>query len=202
MKILKQLFLQQGLTFIEAMAALGILIIGVIAGLTLAAYNLNVSVAAEGRLLAANFAREGIEVIRQIRDSNWLSGAGWSENILEDAENHYRLITKFDPAANQWVTQDVTDDIDSCTVCQIYYDSSTGVYNHDPLKEKTDYRRLIRVNHICWVNGLDQEVILGIGAVCSGNQELIGYQLTAQVTWRDNNQDHSLEAVDRIYNWR
>ena len=33
------------------------------------------------RIVAAHLAQEGVEVIRNIRDSNWLSGSNWTANI-------------------------------------------------------------------------------------------------------------------------
>jgi len=202
MRTIKQLFQQKGLTFIETIVAIGVLLTGVISGLTLTSFTLNSSVASEGRLKAANFAREGIEVIRQIRDSNWLAGNLWFSGILQDPDAHYRLIVNFDPASNMWTGEDQAANIENCVACQLYYQPTSGVFSHDAGGELTSYKRLITINQICWQSEIDDEAILLDGQSCTANTILVGYQLTSQVTWTDNNQEHELKIVDRIYDWR
>lgn len=203
---LKKIFSQQGLTFIEALVALAVLITAIISVLTLATYNLNIATASENRLKAANFAREAIEVIRQIRDSNWLAGnpdIPWYSGILDDPDN-YRLITKFDPATNSWSTTDQTVGINDCAECTIYFDDSTGVYSHNPGGAQTPFKRLVTINEICWQQGGGGEITKAAGQHCSdlpGN-DLIGYQLKVEVSWHDNNRDHLLNIIDRLYDWR
>lgn len=201
----KSLASQKGMTFVEVIAALGVLLTGIIGGLTLTVFNLNTSVASENRLLAANLAREAIEVIRQKRDSNWLANLDWYNGIIGDLANKYRLITKFDPAAASgdfWEFQDQTVGIENCSDCQLYYDSSNGVFSHDPDGDFTTFKRLITVNEICWQEMFEQEVILADGDHCqSYGLTAVGWQLTSQVTWHDNNMDHELKVIDRIFDW-
>jgi Tfp pilus assembly protein PilV len=202
MRILKQFFQQQGLTFIETIAAIGVLITGIVGGLTLTTFTLNSSVASEGRLKAANFAREGIEVIRQIRDSNWLAGNPWYGGILQNPESYYRLTVDFDPVNNIWTTEDQAVNIENCTNCQLYYQPDSGVFSHDISSELTSYKRLITINRICWQEAIGEEAIMAAGQNCTAGTSLIGYQLISQVTWTDNNRNHELKVIDRIYDWR
>lgn len=202
MRITKQLFRQQGLTFIEVIVAIGVLLTGIISGLTLTTFTLNSSVASEGRLRAANFAREGIEVVRQIRDSNWLAGNLWFSGILQDPGTRYRLTVNFDSESNVWTTEDQAVNIETCANCQLYYRPTTGVFSHDTGGELTSYKRLITINQICWQTELAEEAIMAAGQGCTANTSLVGYQLTSQVTWTDNNQEHELKVIDRIYDWR
>lgn len=200
--MIKRFFQQQGLTFIETIVAIGVLLTGIISGLTLTTFNLNSSVASEGRLRAANFAREGIEVVRQIRDSNWLASHLWLEGILHDPDARYRLTVNFDPENNAWTTADQSANIETCGDCQLYYQPAFGVFSHDAGGELTGYKRLITINQICWQTEFDEEAIMGVGQGCGADTVLVGYQLTSQVTWTDNNINHELNVIDRIYDWR
>ena len=72
----------------------------------------------ESRVIAANLVREGIEVVRSIRDSNWLACTSWTNqqcdtwdysddgdlnNDLEDRLNKdYSAIAVFDTDNNLW----------------------------------------------------------------------------------------------------
>lgn len=201
---LKNFFKNQraGLTLIEVVVALGVVTTGVLAGLTLTTYNLNTSVASAARLVASNLAREGIEVIRQKRDANWLASVSWNQGIVE--ANKYRLTVNFDEVGNQWTTVSQAVEIENCPACQIYLDPATGVYSHnDTGALPTSYKRWLGLKEICWQEAIGSETILAAGQQCADvNQPLVGYEVESLVTWRESNRDHSLSVVDRLYDWR
>lgn len=62
----------QGL--LETIVAIGIMMTGLISVMSLVVSNLNSEREAATRYQAVNLAREGIELMRNTRDSNWLSG--------------------------------------------------------------------------------------------------------------------------------
>ncbi|MBI4049499.1 MAG: hypothetical protein HY395_01630 [Candidatus Doudnabacteria bacterium] len=66
--------LQSGQSLIETILATFMLTTALITGLSLAIYALSASATAQNSLIATNLAREGIEAIRMMRDSNWLAG--------------------------------------------------------------------------------------------------------------------------------
>lgn len=64
---------QEGFTLLEAMVSIFILLVGVTGSLVLVSSgitNLNVS---KNRLIASNLAQEGLEIVHNIRDNNWLN---------------------------------------------------------------------------------------------------------------------------------
>ena len=72
----------KGFTLIELIIAIFILsvaIIGVFSAFSLVA---ELTSAASSRLKASFLAQEGLEIIRNMRDSNWLQGNGWTDGIL------------------------------------------------------------------------------------------------------------------------
>ncbi len=65
--------LQKGQTLIETLAALFILVMGVSAAVGLAIYALNSSTSIVKEIIATGLAREGVEAVRNMRDTNWLT---------------------------------------------------------------------------------------------------------------------------------
>ena len=174
---------------------------GVTAGLTLTSYNLTSAVASEGRLVAVNLAREGIEVIRNLRDTNWLAGNPWDNGIT--VPGFYRLTVNFDESANQWTAQTQAAGIDSCAACQIYFDAAAGIYSHNLAPEVTPYKRLITLREICWQEVLGEPAVLAAGQNCSDfGQELVGWEVISEVTWHEASRPHNLKVIDRLYDWR
>lgn len=65
---------ESGLSLVEVILGLGILLGGIIGLITLSIASLKADEVSSRKIVAMNLAREGIEVIRNIRDSNWLAG--------------------------------------------------------------------------------------------------------------------------------
>jgi hypothetical protein len=61
-----------GQTLIETIVGLGLLTTGIIGGMSLAVYALGASDYSLKQIVATNLAREGVEVVRNMRDTNWL----------------------------------------------------------------------------------------------------------------------------------
>lgn len=62
-----------GQTLIETIVALGLLTTGIVSGVGLVAYAIGSSDTALKQVIGTNLAREGIEIVRNMRDSNWLA---------------------------------------------------------------------------------------------------------------------------------
>ena len=65
---------QTGQTIIETMVALFIMVMGITAALGLASYSLNASSGIRNQIIGMGLAREGIEAVKNMRDTNWLQG--------------------------------------------------------------------------------------------------------------------------------
>lgn len=65
---------QKGQTLIETLVAAFILVMGISAALGLANYSLSATTGIRYQTVALGLAREGIEVVKNMRDTNWLKG--------------------------------------------------------------------------------------------------------------------------------
>jgi len=72
---------QKGFTLIETMVALVLITIAMGPVFILATSSVNVASRIEHNLIASNLAQEGIEVIRNIRDTNWTGGLAFGNNL-------------------------------------------------------------------------------------------------------------------------
>lgn len=79
-----------GFTLLETIVAIGILTTGILSVVALMSYNLNQANALKNRVIATSLAEEGIEVMRNIRDTNWLQGRqfnDWDQDNTNQAIN-------------------------------------------------------------------------------------------------------------------
>jgi len=160
-----------GFTLIEVMAAVAIMSIGLVGGLTAINNNLKNISGGEQRIVAVGLAEEGIEMARNMRDTNWLAGAPWDTgfgfgppNNLTKTKLSFFCDGSLETAQGKNATQNWNDTIDGpgCNgnTCMIFeYDtgsnfacysddfgSNVGLYNR--VNPRTMIRRLITAEQI------------------------------------------------------
>lgn len=126
-------FYRRGMTFLELMVAISVLIVGISGTVGLISMTISAAATTTSQLKAAYLAQEGIEVVRNIRDSNWVKGDDWLMNINTN-----------------------------CTCCEVAYNLSTitpcpggvpqrltytgGFYGYAPGGEETIFSRKIETS--------------------------------------------------------
>jgi hypothetical protein len=73
--------LNKSFTLIETITAIFILTTGILALSSLISYFISVSSISSQRLIAAYLAQEGIEIVRNLRDTNLLNGRNWDYGL-------------------------------------------------------------------------------------------------------------------------
>ncbi len=72
-----------GFTLLETIVAVGLIVTGLVSALALITNSLFYVSNIQDRLIAANLAAEGIEVVRNIRDNNWLQNLAWNNGLAD-----------------------------------------------------------------------------------------------------------------------
>ncbi|MDD5291290.1 MAG: prepilin-type N-terminal cleavage/methylation domain-containing protein [Patescibacteria group bacterium] len=72
---------QSGFSILEIVVAFSIITIGLVGVLSLTTQNVQVEYVNKNNLVASQLAQEGLELTRNIRDNNWLSGNDWDNGI-------------------------------------------------------------------------------------------------------------------------
>lgn len=146
----------QGL--LELIIAVGVIASSVVATLALILTTLHLAEVSKGQILAANLAREGIEIVRAVRDGNWLghdaglAGVEWNTNLGTDADgdgivDDYTVVMQFIPPSDpfvpdpslrgQWQLNYTAGQLDfanrtSQSPTMIYLDTQTKLYTQWP----------------------------------------------------------------------
>jgi prepilin-type N-terminal cleavage/methylation domain-containing protein len=211
---------QTGFTILEMLLALSVLSVGIMATFTLSLANLNTAKDNYQRILAANLAREGLEIVRNIRDSNWLK---MEKNLADcDGDGHDPRPCTWDFGLDVEIAQvdylsvglltpmyDVAD-AEECFFkeqCRLGL-AVDNTYNHQPDGVESNFARLVLLQAICFDNSIleysDGPVKISADLTCvEGNfKEKIGIRVTSQVYWQTAGQGHTVEVVEDLYNWR
>ncbi|MBI3290671.1 type II secretion system protein [Candidatus Falkowbacteria bacterium] len=180
--------LKRGQSLLEMVFAIGILLFVVAAVLGLATSNVLGQKESEFQIVANNLAREGIEVVRNIRDSNWLAGDNWDAGLVGAGD----AAAVFDSANNVW-------QIDFNTLDYTLNVSPDGIYGDYSLGQPSVYSRRLDIISICQTSD-GSEVVRDND--CLGGEIKIGVKITATVSWEERGRQRELNIEDLLYDWK
>ncbi|MDD5749640.1 MAG: type II secretion system protein [Patescibacteria group bacterium] len=220
---------QEAFTLVELIITIAVFTIGIMAAFTLALANFNENRSNRDRIIAANLAREALEIVRNIRDSNWLAAdsnqtveIGGEDFIVPwnyGALNKLFLVVDYDIySRGSEICQGFPDpgNILACfnqckgqNECPLFIDQN-GFYSHDlgspgSLNARTNFSRLVRLMPICLERDWDGNLPFPEEIEreeCQSDEVVIGLRVTAVVDWSRAGKEYNLELNDRIYNWR
>lgn len=129
---------QRGFTLIETFVAITILVTAVAGPLTLAQKGLTSALVARDQLMASFLAQEGIEYVRQQRDSNSLQNLDW----LAGLSNCIGQTCLVDPVA------DSAPELCGGACVPLRYDESTDFYGYDLSDDVSPYTRTVRIDEL------------------------------------------------------
>ena len=79
---------RSGFSLLEVLAAIGLVSIGLVAMLSLVIKTIATEPVLKNKIIATYLAQEGVEGVRNIRDSNWLKNLSWNNGLTS---GEYRL---------------------------------------------------------------------------------------------------------------
>lgn len=126
---------KKGFTLLETLIALAVVTVGALAVFALMNRTLLTTERNRQSIVTVNLAREGLELVRSIRDS---SASGFlaleNGNWIIDSQDTYNLATLAD-----------TSQVENCTNCLLYI--TDGQYSHTASAQATGVRRLISIGN-------------------------------------------------------
>ena len=192
--------LGQGL--LEAIVALALILTIIFSIVALITANLLGQKESESQIIASNLAREGIEVVRNIRDSNWLKQdtdptVEWDEGLKEADPLNVTAIADFDKDNNAWQLIFEVNDINDVDA-RLYRQG--GIYQHKN-GQPTIFYRLLTLHSICLDLTSGIETIYSQTS-CPSDQTKIGIDVKSQVNYFQQGKLRQAILKDRIYDWK
>jgi len=201
---------RKALGLIETLVAMGLLVMAIIPLMAMVVSAAASRDANEYATVATNLAREGIEVVVALRDSNWITDAAFDNGMY--VANDYTFGLAFDPVASAWSfvnnPSGGAPNSFSDSLTKIYKYTATGLMVQGTVATPqpagtvaTPYRRLVTLDCICYTQATDTERIVTSGANCGADVK-IGVRITSTAQWTDKGNTHNVSVVENIYDWR
>ena len=125
----------RGQLIVELMVAMGLMLIGLLGIFSVLSQSLGLSRVAANQYIAANLAAEGVEVTKNILDTNPINGDQWNLGFQLDGDYTVQYnSTALNPDENMLTRP-------------LRFDESTGLYSYDAGKN-TNFIRKITIENI------------------------------------------------------
>jgi len=167
--------MNKGFTLLEIIIAISILSIGIVGSIGLINRTISLGFAVNKQLTAAYLAQEGMEIIHNIRHTNWiedgvpaLSPVAWDAGLADG-----------DSCVNYNSTSLIIPCIGAARNLYIFDDGIKLNYTHTPSSEGTVFSRYINIAHL--PDGADT------------------YMLVKSIVEWDTG---SIQAEERLYDWK
>jgi prepilin-type N-terminal cleavage/methylation domain-containing protein len=168
----------KGFTIIELMVAIVILSFGIMGAYGAFLPFINATYNISHKFTAVYLAQEGLEIVRNIRDTNFIKSAGsrsanWSDGLLEcelGCQLDYKTGTLTEALPNKLKAYDPSEFLKI---------NEDGFYGYDS-GVSTKFKRKVTID-----NQLGADVL----------------KVSVVVTWDYNNKPFSFETVGYLYNW-
>ncbi|MCK5510222.1 hypothetical protein KAI65_01580 [Candidatus Parcubacteria bacterium] len=186
---MRKSFNNKGFSILEASVVMGVVSIGILGVFSLILQNIQVQKVNKNILIASMLAQEGLELVRNIRDDNWIiAGNDWDLDIAgwnnDDFTIDYAMIlADADDGDND---NDITEEAGTA----LYKDGANNFYTHTAAgNTATQFFRLIAAD--------------GIDASIPVDGVIDYYKVKSHVQWKDNKgvlKNYIAETY--LYNWR
>ncbi len=204
---------------IELLAAVFVIALALVSALGLATSNLKNQAVGAARLTASNLAREGIELARNIRDTNWLSdlpGDKWNFGLKDSNGTVHCAIIVSEAAQISFSFRQCPNTENN----QLdYYDAAYRLFRGNdggyfqaaqvPVgSEATLFYRTMRLDPVCLATKDGQpinEVLESPDGQCpvvDNTPTTIGVRVTSIVAWKQGGGAHSVVLAQDLMNWR
>lgn len=197
----------RGTTLIEFLAAFAVITTGLMAVMGLALSNRTLSQGNVDQMIATNLAREGIELIMQMRDSNWLAGAPFDGGSLTNGtgDGTGTFVWSGDPAqASPAFDFTATTFADDATNIVLIGANPAFMANKNAAAgitgAATPYRRLITLTALCDDNS--GSYLEAANQACPPAQTRVGIRIKSELRWSRRGSGSGVVMYNDLYDWR
>lgn len=174
---------QKGFTIVELIITIFVLSIAIIGVYNAFSILVILTSNITNRLTAAYLAQEGMEIIRNIRDSNWIVLSPWDDGLSNCASPSGCDV--------DYMTNSVDGPLPYVADRNLYINSA-GFYNHSNDGQKTRFKRKIIITP---VDGYDYIMKVVVNVSWDERENILNSIFGGQT------QPGKIEATEYLYNW-
>jgi prepilin-type N-terminal cleavage/methylation domain-containing protein len=168
---------KQGFTILEVIIVIFIITLGMVGVLSLVNQNIQVEYVNKNMIIASQLSQEGLELVRNKRDINWLKEVDWKLSA--------------NPGTGSDIIQDGSYAIDY-----------TGVINRTPNNIGDAGTRLYLDVNSFYTNSVTASPTIFSRLITVGNVSAASTSVTCLVQWKKGTNTYNFAAQTVLYDWR
>ncbi|OGL66626.1 hypothetical protein A3B21_02980 [Candidatus Uhrbacteria bacterium RIFCSPLOWO2_01_FULL_47_24] len=190
--------LKRGFGLLETIIALGVIITGLVSVISLSIANLTNERDTAMRYQAVNLAREGIELVRNIRDSNWLAGTDTWQGIPPGGGD---FTIQFNPETQKFAFAPAggEESVEGARVAQcgdgIYIQPSSFICD-----KITPFSRTLNLTFKSCVGEFSGDEFASVCEAAGNPTPPVALEISSTVSW--NQGAKNITITDILYDWR
>ena len=137
---------------------------------------------ASNRVLATGLAQEGIEIVKDIRGTNWMNGDTWDDGIIDGTYQVSYLVAELLDNASYPLSEKIrlSTSGDGYSVCSSVIPACTAIFN-----QETIFTRIVEILHNPDVDASTEDIM----SKCT-------------VSWEERGHIQNVIIENWLYNWR
>jgi prepilin-type N-terminal cleavage/methylation domain-containing protein len=171
----------RGFTLIEILVAISILTVGALAAMRLMARSENIAHISRQQFVGLSVAREGLELVRDLRDTNWFSQddeKAWANTLCPDGGEHAFTL---DAAMVRAGTASVGD-----VQQPELYIQENGEWAHQVSRQDTGFSRTLTVDCSHYLDDDPAPQYITV---------------TSHVSWKEGETQRVVDLKEKLFNW-
>ena len=181
----------------EMLVAITVIGVGLFAAANIVYSNLNLVDRNTDEVISINMAREGVELAKQLRDSNWLAGNPFDQGTSSTVDYTGTPVWDGISAPSFNFTANTLSDANASVVklaSGMYANAVGAILTGTP----TGYARLVTFHPIC-----NDQSVLNSGSTCESVGKLkIGIRVESQVKWTRKTITKTIAIFEDLYDWK
>lgn len=200
--------LARGNTLIELLVAMMVIFLGLFTAATLVYGNLALVRRDTDQVTAMNLAREGVELAKEMRDSNWLAGKDFDDGMFNPLNVTDYTATPYwfgNDAPSFQFTANALGDGDTVVLALMDVNTPNFFANQTSQPQlngtPTPFLRMVTFHPICG----DETHIANSGSDCNDIQpgtQKVGVRVESHVQWNARGKQYDTTVFTDLYDWR
>jgi len=180
--------MSKGFTLVEVMVAILIILVGLLGVFSATQRIISYITLSNSKLTASYLAQEGLELVRNIRDNNWLSlpASPWDaglDNTLVDCSPTSPVPTGCEIDYDDLVLAEIVG-----TGNFLNIESASGFYGYNAIGNPTKFKRKITIEP-------EEDATLP----SDGNYDIL--KVTVEIKWNERGADHNITVKGNLHDW-
>ncbi len=193
---------RQGQSLLELVVAVGIISIALVALLSLSVVTVSGLTASREAFLAYNYAREGIELIQDYRDSAFLARTAFNSALPVGT---YRVDAfDFDGGSTSPALVSATCLSAYADECRLYISSQSRVMHAraDRVLYPTPFYRMVEIKNMCLAPGGAIAALAEVSGACTAPAVPIAKKAIVKIAWKSDGVQRTIVLVKELYDWK